>query len=154
MVVPLIVLSALVLAQMRIRQAPAEALPVQQYILFLGVSASILLATVWGLGIRHRHQPALHARYMAATALTLLDPSLARVMIFWVPAVPPPLYQWISFGLVYAILLLLIFLDRKSPRGRAALWVVLALFVGLHASILLVPGTGAWQQFAVWYAGL
>ena len=154
MVVPLIVASALVLAQMRIRQAPAEALPVQQYILFLGVSASILLATVWSLGIRHRHQPALHARYMAATALTLLDPSLARVMIFWVPAVPPPLYQWISFGLVYAILLLLIFLDRKSPRGRAALWVVLALFVGLHASILLVPGTGAWQQFAVWYAGL
>lgn len=153
-VVPLIVASALALAQSHLRQAPAEALPMQQYILFLGVSASILFATVWGLGIRHRHDPALHARYMAGTALTLLDPSLARVMIFWVPAVPPPLYQWISFGLVYAVLLLLVFLDRKSRRGRSAFWVLLALFVALHASVLTVPGTMAWQRFAGWYASL
>lgn len=156
-VVPLIAASALVLAQMRIAQAPATALPMQQYILFLGVSGALLFVVVWGLGIRYRRDSALHARYMAGTALTLVDPSLARVMIFWVPAVPavpPPLYQWISFGLVYAVLLLLIFLDRKSLRGRPALWVLLGLFVALHASVLLVPGTLAWQRYAAWYAGL
>ena len=153
-VVPLVVASALALAQVRIAQAPAQALPMQQFILYLGVSAAILFAVIWGLGIHHRHDSALHARYMAGTALTLIDPSLARVMIFYLPAVPPPLYQWISYGLVYAILLLLIFLDRKSPRGRPALWVLLGLFVALHASVILVPGTLAWQRFAGWYAGL
>lgn len=153
-VVPLIVVSALVLAQLRIRQVPPEMLPVQQFILFLGVSMAILFAVVWGLAIRHRRDPALHARYMAGTALALIDPSMARVLIFWIPSVPPPFYQWITFGLVYAILLLLIVLDRRSARGRSALWVLLALFATLHALIMTVPGTEAWQRLAVWYAGL
>ncbi|MET0582497.1 MAG: hypothetical protein ABWZ08_11080 [Pseudoxanthomonas sp.] len=153
-VVPIIVASALVLAQLRIGQAPPETLPVQQFILYLGVSTSLLFALIWGLGIAYRRDPALHARYMAGTALTLIDPSLARVLIFWIPSVPPPFYQFITFGLVYAFLLVLIALDRKSPRGRSALWVLLGLFVALHASIMLVPRTAAWQQLAGWYAGL
>ena len=153
-VVPLVVASALVLARLRIGQVPPEMLPLQQYILFLGVSAAALFAVIWGLGIYYRNDPALHARYMAGTALTLVDPSMARVMIFWIPSVPPPLYQWITFGLVYAALLVLIVLDRKSARGRSALWVLLALFATLHALVMTVPGTGPWQRFAEWYAGL
>jgi hypothetical protein len=153
-VAPLVVVSALVLARLRIGQATPEALPFQQFVLFLGMSASVLFALIWGLGVFYRREPALHARYMAGTALTLIDPSLVRVLIFWIPSVPPPFYQFITFGLVYTILLVLIALDRKSTRGRSALWVLLALFVALHALIMLVPGTPAWQQFAGWYAGL
>jgi hypothetical protein len=153
-VAPLVVVSALILAQLRISQATPETLPFQQFILFLGVSASVLFALIWGLGVFYRREPALHARYMAGTALTLIDPSMARVLIFWIPSVPPPFYQFITFGLVYTILLVLIALDRKSKRGRSALWVLLGLFVALHALIMLVPGTSAWQRFAVWYADL
>lgn len=152
-VVPLMIVSALVLAQLRLQAAPPQMLPFQQFILYLGMSASVMFVVIWGLGIRYRRDTALHARFMVATALTLIDPSLARVMIFWVPAVPPPLYQWISFGVVYAVLLLLIALD-PLPRGRKAFMGVLALFIGLHASIMLVPGTAAWQRFATWYAGI
>ena len=152
-VVPLMIISALVLAQLRMRTVPPQMLPVQQFILYLGVSASLLFVVIWGLGIRYRRDTALHARFMVATALTLVDPSLARVMIFWVPAVPPPLYQWISFGVVYAVLVLLIALD-PLPRGRKAFMGVLGLFIAMHASIMLVPGTAAWQRFATWYAGI
>jgi hypothetical protein len=153
-VVPLLVVSALCLAQLRISEAPPQMLALQQTILYLGLSASVLFVVVWGLGIRYRRDTALHARYMVGTALTLVDPSLVRVMIFWMPDVPPPLYQWITYGLVYAILVLLIALDRKSRRGRSAFVVLLALFAATHASIMLVPGTAAWQRFAMWYAGL
>lgn len=153
-VVPLLVVSALCLAQLRISEAPPQMLALQQTILYLGLSASVLFVVVWGLGIRYRRDTALHARYMVGTALTLVDPSLVRVMIFWMPDVPPPLYQWITYGLVYAILALLIALDRKSRRGRPAFVVLLALFAATHASIMLVPGTAAWQRFAMWYAGL
>ena len=152
-VVPLMIISALVLAQLRMRTVPPQMLHVQQFILYLGVSASLLFVVIWGLGIRYRRDTALHARFMVATALTLVDPSLARVMIFWVPAVPPPLYQWISFGVVYAVLVLLIALD-PLPRGRKAFMGVLGLFIAMHASIMLVPGTAAWQRFATWYAGI
>src|SRR5688500_14102407 len=107
-VVPLLVVSALCLAQLRISEAPPQMLALQQTILYLGLSASVLFVVVWGLGIRYRRDTALHARYMVGTALTLVDPSLVRVMIFWMPDVPPPLYQWITYGLVYAILALLI----------------------------------------------
>ncbi len=153
-VVPLLVITALMLAQLRIRTAPPQALPLQQTILYLGISTSALFVVIWALGIRHRRNTALHARYMVGTALTLIDPSLVRVMIFWVPSVPPPLYQWITFGLVYAILALLMFLERKAPRGRAVFPQLLVLFAALHVSILLIPRTQAWQSFALWYAGL
>ena len=152
-VVPLMIISALVLAQLRMRTVPPQMLHVQQFILYLGVSASLLFVVIWGLGIRYRGDTALHARCRGATALTLVDPSLARVMIFWVPAVPPPLYQWISFGVVYAVLVLLIALD-PLPRGRKAFMGVLGLFIAMHVSIMLVPGTAAWQRFATWYAGI
>lgn len=128
-------------------------LHVQQFILYLGLVASLLFAVIWGLGIRYRRDTALHARFMVATALTLVDPALARIMIFWIPAVPPPLYQWISFGVVYAVLLVLLARD-PSPRGRKAFMGVLALFIMMHASIMLVPGTMAWQRFAAWYADI
>lgn len=153
-VVPLIAVSALMLAQARIRDAPAEALPIQIVILYLGVSASAMLLLIWGLGIRHRRETAVHARYMVGTALTMVDPALARVMIFWTPSVPPPAYQFVSFGVVYAILLVLIVRDRNVPRGRQAFATLLGLFVGLHLSIMLIPGTVAWQRFAGWYASL
>ncbi|TWI00982.1 hypothetical protein IP90_02604 [Luteimonas cucumeris] len=153
-VVPLLVISALALAQLRIREASPQALPIQQFILYLGLSASMMFVLIWGLGIRYRRNAALHARFMVGTMLTLIDPSLVRVMIFWVPGVPPPMYQWITFGLIYAILALLIALDRRAPRGRPVFPTLLGLFVVLHASILLVPGTAAWQRFASWYAAL
>ena len=152
-VVPLMILSALVLAQMRLRTVPPQMLHVQQFILYLGLVASLLFAVIWGLGIRYRRDTALHARFMVATALTLVDPALARIMIFWIPAVPPPLYQWISFGVVYAVLLVLLARD-PSPRGRKAFMGVLALFIMMHAAIMLVPGTMAWQRFAAWYADI
>ncbi|MDQ2701336.1 MAG: hypothetical protein M3Y70_00660 [Pseudomonadota bacterium] len=152
-VAPLIVVTALMLAQLRISQVPPEMLPLQRTIMYLGVSASAMFLLMWGLGIRHRRDSVVHARYMVGTALLLIDPSLARVMIHWIPAVPPPLYQWISFGVVYLALGALIAFDRV-PRGRRTLQVVLVLMVALHVSILLVPGTTAWQRFAEWFAAL
>ena len=151
--VPVIVVTALLLAQLRISEVPPAMLPLQRTIMYLGFSASIMLLLVWGLGIRHRRDPVVHARYMMGTALLLIDPSLVRVMIHWIPALPPPLYQWISFGIVYAVLGLLLAFDRV-PRGRRTLQVVLALMVAWHVSILFVPGTQAWQHFADWYAAL
>ena len=151
--VPAIVVTALLLAQLRISEVPPAMLPLQRTIMYLGFSASIMLLLVWGLGIRNRRDPVVHARYMMGTALLLIDPSLVRVMIHWIPALPPPLYQWISFGIVYAVLGLLLAFDRV-PRGRRTLQVVLALMVAWHVSILFVPGTQAWQHFADWYAAL
>ncbi len=153
-VVPLIAVTALALAQARISAAPPQALAFQQTILYLGVSGTVMLLAVWGLGVFHRRDSALHARYMAGTALTLLDPVFARILIFWLPSVPPPLYVWVSYGVIYAILGLLIWRDRHAARGRSAFLVVLGLFVALQVSILTVPGTAVWQRFALWYAAL
>lgn len=152
-VLPLIAVTALILAQTRIEASPPQALPFQQTILYLGLSGTVMLLAVWGLGIRHRRDPVLHARYMAGTALTLIDPVLARILIFWTPSVPPPLYVWISYGVIYAVLGLLIARDRV-PRGRRAFVILLGMFVALHVSILTVPGTAAWQRFSLWYAAL
>jgi len=63
-VVPLMVISALALAQLRMRTVPPQMLHVQQFILYLGVSASLLFVVIWGAGHplppRHRAACALH----------------------------------------------------------------------------------------------
>lgn len=152
-VVPLVVASALLLAQLRIREAPPHMLPLQQTILYLGLSGSAMFLLMWGLAIFHRRDPVAHARYMVGTALLLIDPSLVRVMIHWIPAVPPPAYQWITYALTYLVLGVLFALDHRSPHGRRTLGIVAGLIVALHATILVVPGTTAWRRFAEWYAG-
>ena len=150
--VPAIVATAVLMGRQKIATAPPDAFGFAAMVLFLGLGTSALFTVLWGLAMRHRRDPALHARYMVATALTLLDPALARVMIFW--ARPPGVQdlQMVSYGAISAILIALIVLERKAPRGRGAFPVVLALFVLMYVLCRTFAFSPAWQGFARWLA--
>jgi hypothetical protein len=150
--VPAIVATAVLMGRQRIAMASQEDFGFQAMVLFLGLGTSALFATLWALALRYRHQPALHARFMLATALTMLDPALARVMIFW--ARPPGVedLQMVSYAVIYAILVVLIALERRHARGRGAFPAVLALFVLMHVLTRTFAFSPTWQGFAHWLA--
>lgn len=150
--VPAIVVTAVLMARQHVATAPPEAFDFRAMVLFLGLGNAVLFAGFWALAIHHRREPALHARYMLATTLTLLDPVLARVMIFW--ARPPGVedLQMVSYGVIGAILLALIVLERRAPRGRGAFPVVLALFALMYVLTRTFAFSPSWQAFARWFA--
>lgn len=151
--VPAIVVTMLAFARQRLQAAPEEAFTFQAYVLYLGLTGAGMFATAWALAMWHRREPSLHARYMAGTALVMLDPAIVRVMIFWLPPPGVQNLQWITYGIVYAILGTLMFLERRQPRGRRAFPVLLGMFVVVHVLSLTLARSGAWLAFARWYAG-
>lgn len=151
---PGMLLTALWLSHLRMAAAAPAMFGLQATLLYLGMAASLMLALFWGLAIRHRRAPALHARYMVATALVMIDPAMARLMLALLPEGVRFNPSWGGYALTFAILAVLVWRDRGLPRVRRVFrWVALPFavnFVLMH----VVPATPSWQAFARWWGGL
>lgn len=113
-----------------------------------------MFALAYALAIAWRHRMALHWRLMVCTGLTLVDPVVIRLM-FWAQPVPAWNYQWLTFGLTDAVLLLLIWRERQAPSGRAVFPAMLAVFVVAQLPALLgVTMSEPWLALARWVAAL
>lgn len=110
---------------------------------------ALLLAVVW------RHTPAMHGRFMSATALPLIDPLFARLLFFYAPPLPAEaLYQAPAFALSAAVLVaMLVSLPPKS-RGRSAfLWFSLVV-VGVLLGFFVIPYISTWLALTEWFRAL
>jgi len=150
--VPMIVFTCLWLSRIRMGAATPQSFGIQSFVLYLGIAASAILLLSWSLAIVHRRDTALHARYMVGTALTLIDPALARLLIATMPGLGP-LVPWVSYGVLFLILGVLVWRDR-GRHGQRAFVVLTAVFVLNFVLINLVPRTAAWHDFARWWGGL
>jgi len=151
---PLVLVSMLLLAHSRIQGLPGEAYAIQTYILYLQVSLAVLFGLSYGLAIWNRRSVALHSRFMICTALTLVDPVVIR-LVFWLDPTPEWNYQWLTFGLTYLVLVILIWLERGNRAGRAVFPAMLAVFILAQMPALLGWTEGPlWQGFARWFAAL
>lgn len=150
--VPFIVLSLLLLAHNKIDPGSTEISSTRLYILFLQLSLLFVFVLAYSLAIFYRHCPANHARYMICTALTMIDPAVARLPID-LPEIPFN-YQIYTFGLVDIILLILIILERNQRSGRVVFPFMLVVFLIVQGLNLTVTNSQAWSAFAVWFASL
>ncbi len=83
--------------------------------LFFPLGDGALLITFYQLAIYNKKKSGKHMRYMIASALVLLGPTVGRM--------GPTLFGWsglftqnFQYALIYAILIALIFYDRKNHR--------------------------------------
>lgn len=151
---PLFIVAVVLLAHYRITTVPAEAYPLQTYILWLQMSLGGLFALCWVLAMVNRRRMALHARFMICTGLTLIDPVVIRLWN-WIGFDPDVNYQWYTFGLTDLVFVALIWLERKSPTGRWVFPTMLGVFVLAQIPALFgLTGQAWWQGFARWYAAL
>jgi hypothetical protein len=106
-------------------------------------------------GSRHRHNTALHARFMASTALLLIDPIVARLLFLALPTLPGlTTYQFVTFTLIDAAFVALVLLFRPSATRPAPLWAFFAVMLAGQALWFTFALTPTWFNFAVWFRSL
>ena len=152
---PFIVISSIYLAQFRLemRGLTDEGL----YVLNLQISILIQFAVCYVLAMVNRKRPDVHARFMVCTALTMLDPIFARVLLvnFMGPEqLVTGAAQLYTYSLINLILVCLAIWDWKSQSRKDVFLPMLALFVLTQIPTLFVIESAAWRAFADWFLNL
>jgi len=148
--VPLIIISLILLAHNQIVIREDGISFSRLYILFLQLSLLAIFIIAYVLAIVYRKHPAYHARYMISTALTLIDPAVARIPI----DIPVLLFsfQVITFTLTDLIFIILIIMERKQKQGREVFPIMLAIFLIFQGLNLTWTDSSLWSRFATWFA--
>ncbi len=149
------VIAAILLAHSRVASADAGAFANAAYILYLPISATLLFVMSFVLAILHRASLPLHSRFMACTALILVDPVLGRILLFYGVDLPQFWhYQVVPFGIEIVIVLWLArTISQDIPWRRAFSY--FAIFYSLVlVSWFFVPTTQPWLTFAAWFRDL
>ena len=151
LLVPLIVFSALTLHRFRL-QASVEYLPPE--LLSASVYGTLglvgVFVVVYTLAIYHRRTPQLHMRYMACTALPLIDPIGARLLGNHL-GINYPVAQIVNFSVTDIVLLCLIFWDRKRLDRFPVFPVMLGVSLITQIPAFFVSVFPWWRTFAEWY---
>lgn len=103
-------------------------------------------AVAYGLAIYHRRNQALHARWLASTAVVVLPPGLARFLGAYVPGIPSfEASVYLTYLICVVIAVALVLDDRRKGGIRlpyVALAVSLLVQIGGFAG---APGWAWWQ---------
>ncbi len=122
---------------------------------FIDLPSVAFLVVLVMLALWNVRTPAAHKRYMAATVLLGFPPALSRLYArVFEPRVDFMMALHGSFLTVELILVALIVADLRAGERRLAYPLSLAFFVVVHALMLPVAGSAAWQSFLQWYAGV
>lgn len=150
--VPLLIISLVLLAHNQIEIMEDGISSLRLYILFLQLSLLALFIIAYVLAIINRKRPVHHARYMISTALTLIDPAVARI-----PVDLPPLpfsYQVLTFTLIDLIFIVLIIMERNQKQGREVFPIMLVVFLIFQILNLTWTDSSIWNSFSMWFAML
>lgn len=149
---PLLFTSIILLKHYRIGGHVTEGLGAS---LWLQSKDLVIIAIMYCIAIRYRHNIQIHARAMIATGIVFIEPALAR---FLIGSVFPKEYMLVAFlttiGLVYALLIALMIIERKQQTGRWIFPLVLILYIIFHNLYFFEISTPAWDAFAKWFVEL
>lgn len=147
--------SGLLVAHRSVTRMEADQFQRDGPFVYLPLAMAAIFALALGLAVAWRRVPALHARFMSATALPLLDPVLARLLYQFGPALPADvLHQLPAFVLALGVLLAQ---ERSLPpgtRGRRAFQAFAAATAALLLGYVVVPHMAAGAALAAWFRGL
>jgi hypothetical protein len=151
--VPLIALSTLSLANLRLGSSPRPLPADLLYFFYVQLALLVFFVIAYGFAIVHRREPELHGRYMFCTALALVDPIVAR-LLYNVFGVGFPLGQFITYGAVALVLVTMIGFDGRRGKSSPVLPGMLTAFIVLVAPTFFLPQQPVWHEFAEWFARL
>ena len=152
---PAFALSGLLLAHYRFSRMAAATFEQEAFSLYLPLSVIVLFLAAYALAMRHRRRYRLHARFMACTAILLVDPVAGRVMGFYLPELPAVWqYQAITFGVEFVLAVALLRSLPLPSQERRLFGRFVAVFVVVQSMWFVVPHTARWLSFATWFRGL
>jgi hypothetical protein len=152
---PLVVVASLLLTNARFRAMDPATFAVEAPNMYLPLQAIVTFAWAWALAMAFRKTQAVHARFMIATGLTLLDPVVGRLLFFYGPPIANPAHvQLVTFGLADAILLALLFRPRMAPRLRRVYALGASVFLVVHLGWFTLAPAPDWRRVAAWFREL
>ncbi len=154
--VPVILISSFLLSHSRAAAIPAERIAIEAPFVYLGIGAMLNFLVYYILAVWHRARTPIHARYMIATVLPLIDPITARLLGFYAPPLASEwLYAAAAWLIVSVTLLVLAVGDRSQPREvRRVVPVVFAVYALFQIPIVTFSYSDWWRAFVVWYSAL
>lgn len=108
------------------------------------------LAVLYSLAIYYRKQSPIHARFMVATALTMMGPTVDRIVYALVKSgkiagnIP---IESVAFSIVDITLALLLWNDYRKGRSTRAFLTSLLIFLGGQIFFLMFQNNSTWQSF-------
>jgi len=110
----------------------------------------LLFGLFYLLAIVNKKRSSVHARFMVASALTLLGPTVDRIIffVFGLKSLPGSLpIELGAFFIADFVLALLLYKDYKSHRQLKTLSICLLLFIAAQALYFTLPQRDWWQDF-------
>lgn len=125
---PLVVVGFVGLAHASMQGKSSQGQATDAYFFYIRVVLVTIFVATYAMGWINRRNAPVHSRYMTCTGLPLIDPVVHRIAQRAMAGADLN-YQLLTFGIVCAILLLLICAERNSPSGRGVFPAVLAAFI-------------------------
>ena len=120
----------------------------------LSLSAMVMFSTFVALGIANVRRPAVHRRLMVMASFAIIGAAVARPFRF-LPGTTPADRGLMAAVLVDAILLMVIWLDRRETGRIHPVWLAGGAFLLLNqAGRALIGRTEAWATVTEWVARL
>ena len=150
----MMVISIILLTHSRISATPEEFFVRRSYTIYLQLSLAFVFAVTYGFAIWYRKTKDIHARLMVATVFTFIDPVLDRFILMFMPFITIR-GEWLTFGFINLILIILAITDRNHPKARWVFPGLLLLYLIIEIPIFFrLTDMGWWQSFAAWFASL
>ena len=154
-VAPVFAVSVILLAHHRVRILDEATFARRTPSLYLGLAAVALFAFAYSAALWFRRRPALHARFMIATGLTMIDPVVVRLLSFYGPKFSHPLlYQVWGYGLTDLLPVVLAWRPALSAADRRVFLAGVAVFVAAHLAWFTVVQGPLWIPVASWFRNL
>lgn len=102
------------------------------------------------LAIKNKKKSSVHARYMLATSLSLLGPTVDRMIffVFKMDKLPGSLpIELVAFCMADAVLAVLLLKDYRENRPVKILLTALFIYIIGQALYFSLPGSQIWQTF-------
>lgn len=116
----------------------------------IGFVYLIWLATFYSLAIYNKKNPRIHARYMIATVLTFIGPTLDRILyyLFDIPFILPGIpAEYASFFLIDLLLSYLIIRDVRKGKNFTPFTYALGIYILFQVLYTLIPNTTPFSNF-------
>ncbi len=101
----------------------------------------------YSLAVINRRKSAIHARFMLATALSLLGPIVDRIVFKLENLGESIRLEAVAFLIADIVLSILLWKDYKHKRPTQTLRTALVIYIIGQVLYFTVPGTDAWQYF-------
>ena len=154
LIAPLVIVSTVMLANYRINDRGLT----DEGLYVLGLQTFILAQFIifYYMAIYYRKKPDVHARWMICTALTLLDPIFARVILvnFIHAPIETGIAQYFTYSGIELLVLFLIYKDWKAHKRRDVFVPALFILLVTHALSLFSLKMPVWTAFVTWFKDL